>query len=337
MVHSRNKSKDAAALAAANGGADSRPDDTGSGVVTTSPTDQAQIQAIATSEVVSTLTTQISTMQDHFNQQFANQLNMINTLIGSIQATHTQIATTTQSVSNLENQFSDYRNEASTFATDATIANLKTEISKLQLATTPDPKISTLEQSIKDLQLALPSTKKSFARPQITDVSTIVLPIQPTFELKSKTVKLKDLHNSLMALTFTSDNISAIKHMYARIRQAIDIGCNTSYLLPDIENETQVPDFFSILVPPHTDSFYMSVLASYKTISNALLTFFHRPETVTRSAPGVSQAMKEVESSSDGFIYLGTILHQLLPQFAGKPLSLIDELGSLFIVNGEEY
>ena len=132
-----------------------------------------------------------------------------------------------------------------------------------------------------------------------------------------------------MALTFTSDKISDIKHMYARIRQAIDIGCKTSSLLPDIEIETEVPDFFDLLVPPQTNTFYMSVLASYKTISNALLTFFHRPKTVISSAPGVSQAIKEVESSSDGFIYIETILHQLLPQFAGKPLSLIDELSNL--------
>ena len=81
----------------------------------------------------------------------------------------------------------------------------------------------------------------------------------------------------------------------------------------------------------------MSALASHKTISNTLLTFFHRPETVTSSAPAVSQAIKEAESSSDGFIYLGIILHQLLPQFAGKPLSLIDELSNLYPINGEDY
>ena len=81
----------------------------------------------------------------------------------------------------------------------------------------------------------------------------------------------------------------------------------------------------------------MSVLALYKTISNTLLTFLHRPWTVTSSVPGVSQAIKEVESSSDIFIYLRSILHQLLPQFTGKPLRLIEELSPLFIVNDEEY
>ena len=151
------------------------------------------------------------------------------------------------------------------------------KINKLQLATAPKPKILSLDQDIKDLQLALSATKKSFARPKITDVSTIIIPVQPTFELKSKTVKLKDSHYSLMALTFTSDKISAIQNMYACIRQAIDIGCSTSYLLPDIKNETDVLDFFIILVPSQTNTFYMSVLGSRKTISNALLTFLHRP------------------------------------------------------------
>ena len=244
MVHSRNKSRDAAALAAENSGTYSRPDATASGVVTNTPTDQAQFQAIATSEAVSTLTTQISVMQDHFNQQFANQLNMINTLIGSIQTTQTQVATTAQSISALETQFSTCRHEATTFATDTSIANLENEINKLQLANGHNQNLTSLEQGVKDLRLALPATKKSFSRPKITDVSTIVIQVQPTYELKSKTVKLKDLHNSLMALTFTSDKISAMKHMYARIHQAIDIGCNTSSLLPDIENEVEVPDFF---------------------------------------------------------------------------------------------
>ena len=70
------------------------------------------------------------------------------------------------------------------------------------------------------------------------------MPAKPQFELASKTVNLKNLHNALMALTFSSDTIAHIKHMYARIRQAVDIGCSTTYLLPDIENCTEVPDFF---------------------------------------------------------------------------------------------
>ena len=130
MVHSRTRSKEAAALAAANkGGATSCPDSTGSEVVTNPPTDEdtlttTHVQATPISEAVSTLTSQISVIQDQFNQQIANQMNMINTLIGSIQATQTQIATTAHSISNLENQFSTYRQEATTFATNTSIANL---------------------------------------------------------------------------------------------------------------------------------------------------------------------------------------------------------------------
>ena len=124
----------------------------------------------------------------------------------------------------------------------------------------PDPKIASLEQDVKDLQLALPTGSKSNYKPKITDVSTITMPAKPQFELASKTVKLKDLHNALMALTFSSDTIAHIKHMYVRIRQAVDIECSTTYLLPDIENCTEVPDFFVELVPNPTHNFYMSIL-----------------------------------------------------------------------------
>ena len=67
-------------------------------------------------------------MQDQFNQQIPNQKNMINTLIGSIQATQTQITTTAQSIYSLENQFSTYHQEATNFATDTSITNLESEI-----------------------------------------------------------------------------------------------------------------------------------------------------------------------------------------------------------------
>lgn len=120
------------------------------------------------------------------------------------------------------------------------------------------------------------------------------------------------------------------------IRQAIDIGCSTSLLLPDIEHETEVPDFFKKLVPPTTHNFYGTILASYKCISNALLAFFIRPETISDSAPRVYQAISEVKSSSDGFIYLAIIPHRLLPQFGGPPLDLLTEIGSLARINGED-
>ena len=82
--------------------------------------------------------------------------------------------------------------------------------------------------------------------------------------------------------------------MNVRIWQAIDIGCTTSALLPDIENCIEVPDFFEKLVPKQGHQFYLSVLGSYKTISNALLTFFLRPETVKDSAPKTVQAIQSI-------------------------------------------
>ena len=163
------------------------------------------------------------------------------------------------------------------------------------------------------------------------------MPTKPQYELASKVVKLKDLHNSLMALTLTSDTIAHIKHMYVRIKQVIDIGCSTSSLLPDIEHRTEVPNFFDELVPKPGHQFYFSILSSYKTISNALLTWFLRPETVTASASKTEKAIQSVESSSDGFIFLGTILHQLLPQFGGEPPNLLVEMATLLPICGEDY
>ena len=81
----------------------------------------------------------------------------------------------------------------------------------------------------------------------------------------------------------------------------------------------------------------MSILGSYKAISNALLTFFLRPETVAASAPKTLEAIKSVETSSDGFVLLATILHQILPQFGGEHPDLLVEMSKLIPVPGEEY
>lgn len=139
-----------------------------------------------------------------------------------------------------------------------------------------------------------------------------------------------------MNLKFTSDKIDDIKHMYEMIRQAIDVGCGTAFLLPDIEHKNEVPNFFEALVPDSTHKCYFSILGSYRTISNSLLTFFVRLETVTTCAPEVSQAIEECKTSSDRFVYLGTILYRLLPQFERRPLNLIDEISKLCPINGED-
>lgn len=142
--------------------------------------------------------------------------------------------------------------------------------------------------------------------------------------------------NSLNAISFPYDEIKDIKHTYSQIRQVIDIGCSTKCLLPDIEHETSVPDFFQHLVPPTTHNFYGPILCSYKSISNALLNFFMKKETVSDSATRVATAVSSVTHTSDGFVYLATVLHKLLPQFGGQPLDLLDEMKNLFISNGED-
>ena len=95
--------------------------------------------------------------------------------------------------------------------------------------------------------------------------------------------------------------------------------------------------FFEKLVPKQGHQFYLSILGSYKTISNALLTLFLRAETVANFTPKTTQAIQSVEASSDEFVYLATILHQLLPQFGGEPPNLLIEMGNLPPIYSEDY
>ena len=163
--------------------------------------------------------------------------------------------------------------DSAAHAPDSKVLALEKEITDPRSICAPDSKVQSLEQDIADLKLAVP-VKKIANKPVITDVSVIQLPVRPQFELASKSVKLKDLVNSLNSLSFPSDEIKDIKHVYSQIRQAVDIGCSTSALLPDIDNASSVPDFFKELVPPPTNTFYGPILASYKTISNSLMNFF---------------------------------------------------------------
>ena len=167
---------------------------------------------------------QFTSMSQNFNQQLSTQYNVIQSLLQTIKAnqaqvttTQTQVGTVSQSITAIENQLASIQNQASTFVATTKIQDIEKEIQNLQVTKMPDPKIASLEQDVKDLQLALPSASKSTYKPKITDVSTIIMPAKPQFELASKTVKLKDLHNALNALTFSSDTIAHIKHMYARI------------------------------------------------------------------------------------------------------------------------
>ena len=64
---------------------------------------------------------------------------------------------------------------------------------------------------------------------------------------------------------------------------------------------------------------------------------FLRPETVADSASKTLEAIKSVETPSDGFIFLTTILHQLLPQFGEEHPYLLVEMGKLVPILGEDY
>ena len=66
------------------------------------------------------------------------------------------------------------------------------------------------------------------------------------------------------------------------------------------------------------------------------MTYFIKPTTVTTSAPRVSMAINSIRSSSDGFVYLATVLHKILPQFGGPAVHLLTELKNLSITVGEE-
>ena len=260
MVHSRTQSKDAAAMAAAGtSSGTSRPDTTTSDVVPGQTPEQ--IPLVGTQPGQALTTTEVHTM---FNQQ----ITLLQQVLASFTQSHTStnkqllatISTTEAKTIALENKISSL--ETTTVTESSTTSDLAQDLNNLRLASVDVDKVSNIEQDIAALQQAIPTKKKKLNVPNITDVTKLVLPTRPTFELASKTVKLKDLTNSLNTVKFESDDINHIKQNYALIRQAVDIGCGTSYLLPDIERMTEVPDFFKLLVPPQTNNFYFSILTS---------------------------------------------------------------------------
>ena len=166
------------------------------------------------------------------------------------------LSTTNDKFKDLEQKFTNLSIDSSSLAPDSKVLALEKEVTDLRAICAPDSKVQSLEQDISDLRVALPA-RKAPNKPSITDISIIQLPVRPQFELASKTVKLKDLVNSLNSLSFSSDEIKDIKHTYSQIRQAVDIGCATSALLPDIDNATSVPDFLKELVRPITHKFML--------------------------------------------------------------------------------
>ena len=193
------------------------------------------------------------------NKNIQSSLQATNISDQSVQTILQQLVSLNQSLlTRIDNSTHDYRildskitsleNEKLLLASSQKVSDLETELVTIRNSYVPDSKINSLEQDLADLKLAIPPPKKK-NKPKITDLSTVPAPPVSTYLLASKTVKLKDLHNSLMNLKFTSDKIDDIKQMYAMIRQAIDIGCSTTFLLPDIDHKKEVPNFFEVLVP----------------------------------------------------------------------------------------
>ena len=97
-----------------------------------------------------------------------------------------------------------------------------------------------------------------------------------------------------------------------------------------------MPDYYKELVPQiETHTFFPSIYNRYKALSNGLYKFFHMSSTISVKAIKVKQTCNEVQSSTDGFMYLTYILHKNLPQFGFVPVQINKELAKLFIIQGE--
>jgi len=173
-------------------------------------------------------------------------------------------------------------------------------------------------------------------KPTVTKIPDVSIPKNLAYQLASKTVNVKTLSKELSLITFDNDNIKSIITTYSRISQAVDIACGTVSLLPALSDKKKVPDYYKELVPQtENHTFFPSIYNGYKALSNGLYNFFHTSSTISSKAIKVKQACNEVQSSTDGFMYLTYILHKNLPQFGGAPVQLNKELAKLSIHQGE--
>ena len=129
---------------------------------------------------------QFSLMSENFNQQLSTQYSVIQSLLeatktnqAQVNTTQAQVTTSSQPITNIETQLTSIQNQAFTFKANSKVQDLEKEIQNLQLATAPDPQIISLQQDVKDLQLALPTISKSSNKPNVTDVSTITILTKP--------------------------------------------------------------------------------------------------------------------------------------------------------------
>ena len=171
-------------------------------------------------------------------------------------------------------------------------------------------------------------------RPEFTTIPHVVPPSNQAYQLASKNVNIKNFAKELSSIIIQDDKLATIFSVFSRIAQCVDIACTTSALLPSISAQTVIPDFYALLVPKNTHTFFHGIHNSYLSLSTGLYNYFTTPETIGTSAIKVAQAFKEVRMHHDGFFILANILHKLLPQFGGSPVSTTDILSDLVISSG---
>ena len=170
----------------------------------------------------------LTTIDPGLQAVLSSQIILIQTLMKNVSNSEHQATSTHHSVQALEQKLNDLELAAVDTAQTSALDDLENELTNLKKVVASDTKVSALETEVQNLKKSLPASKHvNF--PSITDVSKLQIssPSQIAFGLTSKVVKLKDLYNSLMNLSFKSDQIADIKHMYSMIRQAVDIGCST--------------------------------------------------------------------------------------------------------------
>lgn len=104
-------------------------------------------------------------------------------------------------------------------ASNSALDDIENELTTLKSNAASSAKVVNLESEVTSLKKSLPQPKTvNFL--SITDIAKLKVsaPSQLSFGLASKSVKLEDLHNSLMNLFFKSDHIAGVKHMYSMIR-----------------------------------------------------------------------------------------------------------------------
>ena len=99
-----------------------------------------------------------TTIGENFNQQLSARYSVIQSLLETIKAnrsqlttTQTKVTTASQSITNIENQPTSFQHQTSNFVANSKIQDIEKEVQTLHAANTPDPKIASLEQEVKDL------------------------------------------------------------------------------------------------------------------------------------------------------------------------------------------